>query len=208
MIKSILFVSLLLTAAADAAPRSQEVIARNLSGTYDLGDYVVTGEIFNPLTVPAFDVEVELTFIDAAGKTLASSRAASVLHRIEPNATAPFVKTHYGAPAGVVRTIAKVTSYVRKPHVDYRALKIVSSALRRGITGAVVSGVLRNDSGRPLESVKLVTSFRDAKGLVIGVFFDYPVIGAMQPGATVEFNVETMDESMANARATVQAEGN
>jgi hypothetical protein len=39
------------------------------------------------------------------------------------------------------------------------------------------------------------------------VVFDYPLIGALQPGVVMEYTVETFDDTLADTVATVQGEG-
>lgn len=189
---------------ADAA---SGIAVRGVTGQYDLGDYSVNGEVVNGLDAPIYDVELEVAYLGAGGAVLARDEAASVLSRVEPGAAVPFTKMHYGAPEGIQDHAVTVKRFSRQARLDYRPLAITGVRSRAGITGAVVTGQARNDAGVPLTSVKLVTSFRDAAGRVTGVYFDYPVTGAMAPDQTVNFTVETMDESVAGDSASVQGEG-
>lgn len=182
------------------------VSVRGVTGNYDLGDYFITGEVVNGLDVPIYDVELEVVYRGAGGVELAREDAAAVLTRVEPGGTAPFADTRYAAPEGITSREVRVTRFARQG-LDYRPLAISGVQSRAGITGAVVTGRARNDTGVPLTSIKLVTSFRNAAGEVSGVFFDYPVTGTMAPGQTVDFTVETMDDSVAGDRVSVQGEG-
>lgn len=183
------------------------VTARGLTGQYDLGDYFSYGEVVNELDVPVYNVELRLDYLDEAGEVVATDEAAAVLTRVEPRSTAPVVNTYYGAPSGIQRQVATVTAWSRESPLPWHAVTIQEARARPGVTGAVVEGRGRNDSGRPLSSVKLVASFRDAAGQVVGVFFDYPVTGALLPGATFDFTLETMDDSVEGATVLVQGEG-
>lgn len=191
--------------AGSAADRSR-VTVRGVTGSYDLGDYFITGEVVNGLDVPIYNVELEVVYRGAGGQELAREDAAVVLTRLEPGGTGPFVDTRYAAPEGIAVREVRVTRFARQG-LDYRPLAISNVQSRAGITGAVVTGQARNDAGVPLTSIKLVTSFRNAAGEVTGVFFDYPVTGTLAPGQTVDFTVETMDSSVAGDRMTVQGEG-
>lgn len=193
-------------AAAGSAADQARVTVRGVTGSYDLGDYFITGEVVNGLDVPIYNVELEVVYRGAGGAELAREDAAVVLVRIDPGATGPFIDTRYSAPEGIAAREVTVTKFSRGG-LDYRPLAISGVQSRAGITGAVVTGQARNDAGVPLTSVKLVTSFRNAAGEVTGVFFDYPLIGTMAPGQTVEFTVETMDDAVAADRVTVQGEG-
>ncbi|HEX2187652.1 MAG TPA: FxLYD domain-containing protein [Longimicrobiaceae bacterium] len=195
-------------AAAPAAGAAEvEVEVRGVTGWYDLGDYRISGEVVNRLDVPVYDVELDVAFRDAAGAVVATDHAAAVLGRVEPGGTAPFVDMHYGAPAGIAGHTVTVAGWSREGRPPRRPVTILSADLARGITGAVVTGRGRNDSGRPLGGIKLVTSFRDRDGKVVGVFFDYPVLGSLQPGQTFDFTVETMDATVADDAVRVQGEG-
>lgn len=193
-------------APAPAADQDR-VSARGVAGEYDLGDYFLTGEVVNGLDVPIYDVELDVSYRGAGGAVLASDEAAAVLTRVEPGGTAPFADTHYGAPQGIERAVVTVRRFSREARLNYQPLAITGVQSRAGITGAVVTGQARNGAGVPLTAVKLVASFRNAAGEVTGVFFDYPLIGAMAPGQTVEFTIETIDDSVVGDRVTVQGEG-
>lgn len=192
---------------AREADGSSGITVRGVAGQYDLGDYSIDGEVVNGLDVPIYDVELEVAYLGAGGAVLARDEAASVLSRVGPGAAAPFTKMHYGAPEGIQDHAVTVKRFSRQARLDYHPLAITGVQSRAGITGAVVTGQARNDAGVPLTSVKLVTSFHDAEGRVTGVYFDYPVTGAMAPGQTVDFTVETMDSSVAGDSARVQGEG-
>lgn len=194
------------SSAQSAAADQERVTVRGVTGNYDLGDYFITGEVVNGLDVPIYNVELEVVYRGAGGAELAREDAAAVLVRVEPGGTAPFADTRYAAPEGITAREVTVTKFSRQG-LDYRPLAISNVQSRAGITGAIVTGQARNDAGVPLNSIKLVTSFRNAAGEVTGVFFDYPVIGTMAPGQTVDFTVETMDDSVAGHRVTVQGEG-
>jgi len=198
------------SAAGPAAPpggNDADVRVGGVVGHYDLGDYFITGEVVNGLDVPIYGVELDVVYHGAGGAELARDEAAAVLTRIEPGGTAPLADTHYGAPEGIQSQTVTVRSFSREGTLDHRPLAISGVRVRQGITGAVVTGQARNESGEPLSSVKLVTSFRNRAGEVSGVFFDYPVIGTMSPGRTVSFTVETMDDSVAGDSVVVQGEG-
>lgn len=194
-------------ARENATPDNEGVTVRGVAGHYDLGDYFIEGEVVNELDVPIYDVELAVTFRDAAGAELASDQAAVVLSRIPPGGTAPFVKTHYGAPEGIKGHTVTVRGFSRESRLRYRDLAVSNVSTRRGITGTIVSGQVRNDSGVPLTGVKLVAWFRNSAGEVTGVFFDYPVLGGMAPGRSVDFTIETMVDEIAGDSVTVRGEG-
>jgi hypothetical protein len=188
-------------------PPGAEVAVRNLSGLYDLGDYILYGEVANALDVPIYNVELSVTYYDASGVELAAGEAAPVLHRIEASSTAPLHDIHFGAPAGIARVQVEVTGFDRTSLVDYRHLSILTTNQRLGAGGVVVSGVFRNDTGKRLNSIVLAASFREPGGKVVSVVYDYPVIGSLLPGRTYEYTIETFDDSLAGTTALVQGEG-
>lgn len=193
--------------AQAAASTARGVTARGVAGQYDLGDYFLYGEVVNDLDVPIYDVELGITYLDAAGTTLAADEGGVVLTRVEPRSTAPFVDTHYGAPEGIRRAAVTATKWATESRLEYHPVTILEATASPGVSGVVVRGRARNDAGGPLSGVKLVASFRNRAGEVVGVFFDYPLIGAMQPGRTVDFTIETIDETIADAVVLVQGEG-
>jgi hypothetical protein len=183
------------------------VYAQGFSGAYDLGDYLLMGEVVNNSAKPIYDVDLAVTFYDAAGKVLATGQTAPNLSRIEPQGRAPFRYMHFGAPEGIAAVAVRAASWSDSSLIDYRPLTILSTVQRTGAAGVVVTGQFRNDAPKPLSNVLLVTSFRNSRGEVVSVVFDYPLIGALQPGVVMEYTVETFDDTLADTVATVQGEG-
>jgi hypothetical protein len=190
-----------------APPPGEEVSARGVSGYYDLGDYILFGEVVNNSDQPVYNVELAVTYYDAGGKVLATDTAAASLSRVEPQGASPFRDPHFGAPAGIARVDVTVESYTEESLIDYRPLTILSTNQRTGAAGVVVTGTFRNDTPAPLSNVLLVASFRNSQGEVVSVLFDYPLIGDLQPGVTMEYTVETFDDTLADTTATIQGEG-
>jgi hypothetical protein len=194
-------------AATPSPEPGEEVTARNFSGYYDLGDYMLFGEVTNNLGVPIYDVELSIIYRDAAGNILATDEAAPSLVRIEPGSTAPVFDPHFGAPAGIAQYTITVENWSRTSLVDYRPLTILSTEKQNGVLGVTVSGQGRNDAGQPLANIMLVASFRDSSGKVVDVQYDYPIIGALQPGQTFDYTIETMDDTLAGDSVLVQGQG-
>jgi hypothetical protein len=153
-----------------------------------------------------YDIELTITYRDAAGTILATDQAAVSLRRVEPGASAPFFNPYYDAPAGIAQYTVTATWALTIP-VDWRPITILSTAKRTGVLGVVVSGTGRNDAGQPVSNVLLVASFRDAAGKVVDVQFDYPLIGALQPGQTFEYTIETFNDALADTAVLVQGQG-
>jgi hypothetical protein len=194
-------------AGAAMTPASARPVARGVTGYYDLGDYFVLGEVVNDSDQPIYAVELEIEYRDGQGRVLATDEGAVPLSRVEPGATAPFVDTRYGAPEGIAQATVRVSRWSPESSLRYQPLTVLGTTARNGISGVVVTGQARNDSGRPLSSVKLVTSFRNAAGDVVGVYFDYPVTGSLPAGQTIDFTVETFDSTMDGHAVHVQGEG-
>lgn len=174
-------------------------------GYYDSGDYFVHGEVVNTLDQPIFGPEIEITFQDAQGNTIANGEGATALERIDPGQRAPIMDTHYTAPEGITQVTLKVRRWSSKG--TYKPITILESSARAGSFGTVVTGKGRNDTGGPVSGIKLVTTFKDKEGKVMGVHFDYPVNGSLPPGKTFDFTIETMDDAVNGAPHTVQGEG-
>ncbi len=188
-------------------PPGAEVSVRNLSGYYDLGDYILYGEVANQLDTPIYNVDLSVTYYDAAGAEVAAGEAAPAFHHIEPRSTAPLHDIHFGAPGGITRIAVEVVSFDRTSLVDYRPLTVLTTNQRLGGGGVVVSGTFRNDTGKRLNSILLAASFRDPGGKVVSVVYDYPVIGSLLQGRTYEYTIETFDDTLEGTTALVQGEG-
>lgn len=185
---------------------SANVVARNFSGYYDLGDYFLMGEVANNTAAPVYSVELAVTYYDAAGNILAAGDAAPSLERIEPGATVPVRDVHFGAPEGIARYTILVKGWKNSSLVGYQPLTILSAEKQIGVSGVIVSGQGRNDAAKPVENVLLVASFRDSSGTVVSVEYDYPVIGALQPGQRFDYTIETFDDTLAGTNVMVQGQ--
>ena len=168
---------------------------------------MLMGEVVNNGAVPLYNVELAVVYRNAAGEIIATGEAAPSLDRIEPGATAPVRDIHFGAPEGIAQYTVSVEGWTTSSLVDYRSLTILRAEKRTGSFGVTVSGQVRNDSGKPLENILLVASFRNSGGDVVAVEYDYPVIGSLQPGQTVDYAIETFDDSLAEANVLVQGQG-
>lgn len=195
------------SSAAQPTPSSSKEGVQVLVGRghYDSGDYFVHGEVVNTLDHPIFGPEIEITFQDAQGNTIANGEGATALERIDPGQRAPIMDTHYTAPEGIAQVTLKVRRWNTKG--SHKPITVLESSARAGSLGTVVTGKGRNDTGGPVSGIKLVTTFKDKDGKVMGVFFDYPVNGTLPPGKTFDFTIETMDDGVNGAAHTVQGEG-
>jgi len=201
-------------AKADAAPRQPDrmhtagstagVTVRGVHARYIAGAYVTTGEVVNQTGAAVYDVVVQVAGRGAGGATLASGTADVLLSRVEPGGTAPLMDVRRNAPRGITSAAVSVKAFSRSGRVDVRPVTIEMAQVIRGITGPVVVGRARNQSGATLESVQLVSWYRDASGKVTNV--SSRLIGRMRPGQVHDFTIE-VDEAISRDRLTVRAEG-
>lgn len=188
------------------APRPDpRITTRAGVGQYDLGDYIVYGEVRNGSDAPIHDVELTVSFHDASGEVVAESDAAPALARVDSGVSAPIMKTQYAAPEGIVRTSFRVSAW--RGSGTYHPLDVSGVRAQAGRLGMIVTGTGRNGSGHPLASPKLVAAFRDAQDRVVGVAFDYPVHGVLRQGAAFDFTIETFDGGLDGSRVQVLGEG-
>jgi hypothetical protein len=204
--QSTVYLPLLAVPPSPTPPSVAGVTAQNFSGYYDLGDYMLFGEVVNTLDVPVYDVELAITYRDAAGTIVATDQAAASLRRIEPGASAPFFNPYYSAPPGITQYTVTATWSLSLP-VEWRPITILTTTKQVGSLGVIVSGTGRNDAGQAVSNVLLVASFRDAAGKVVDVQYDYPLIGALQPGQSFEYTIETFNDALADTAVLVQGQG-
>jgi hypothetical protein len=190
------------------APAGQ-IVARGFTGYYDLGDHFSFGEVINHLDVPIYNVELLITYRNAAGAVVATDEASAILERIEARSSSPIENIYFNAPSGITRIEGAITAWARTSSINYQPVTILSTeqTIGPGSGGPVLEGQGRNDTGQPMSRVLLVASFRDAAGNVVNVFYDYPVQSSLQPGQTFNYRIETLDSTLADTTGLVQGRG-
>ncbi len=188
-----------------------EVVARGFINTayYESGSYQVFGEVVNNLDVPVYNVDLIVTYRNAAGQIVAMDTAAPSLPRIEPRSSSPFSKRLLGD--NVLPDITQFTVEVESWQTEgfSRPVTILSTKAYLGRSGVVtvVEGEGRNATEKVLWGITLVISFRNSAGEVAAVAWEYPVSGGLQPGQTFKYIYEAADPSLAKYTARVQGYG-
>ncbi len=189
-----------------------EVVVRGFINTsyYDFGSYHAFGEVINNLDVPVYNVELTLTYRNAAGEIVAMDTAAPSLFRIEPRSSSPFYKPLLGrnVPQDITQYTVEVTSWETQDLLDFRPVMILSTNARAGSLEdyVVVEGELRNTTEKVLWDILLVFSFRNSAGEVVWVSWDYPA-RALQPGQTIRYTYESAIPGLVGSTVRVQGYG-
>lgn len=190
-----------------------KVVARGFINTsyYDFGSYFIFGEVINNLDVPVYNVELMVTYRNAAGQIVAMDIAAPSLPRIEARSSSPFSDMLLGSnvPQDITQYTVEVKSWSTQDSLDFRPVTILSTRAYLGSSGVVtvVEGEGCNTTDKVLWGITLVISFRNSAGEVVEVAWEYPVSGGLQPGQTFKYTYEAADPDLAKYTARVQGYG-
>jgi hypothetical protein len=155
-----------------------------------MGYYNLVGEVVNTTSSNITFVKVVATFYNESGTVIGTDFAYTELAIITPNNTAPFTISSYP-------DIIKPASF--KFDIDYQTtnkqpfanLTIKSHLVSTGGDYSEIVGEVINHSSITAEFVKIVATFRNPMGVVIGTDFTYTDIDIIQAGSTAPFKLST-----------------
>lgn len=166
---------------------------------------LVVGEVKNLASGPVSGVSVTATLKNQQGKVIGELTAFSLLDVIPPGGASPFF-----APF----TVGKTTAASVDAKVDASEggvegngfLEIAEDA--GGIVGPLyeVTGVARNRHSQPVRFPKVVATFYDGSGRIIGAAFSYLESDVLKPGESAPFRMVLQERHEQVARYALLTE--
>ena len=191
-----------------ATPTSTpEILSEN---TYidNRGYAKVVGEVKNNLQSNINYVKLTATFYDAGGKVVGTDFTYAELDILKPNQKSPFEISSY--PDKIVPDKYKVhLSYDTTGQSPYTGLVILSHSDKIDNLGYhKIIGEVKNNGVRASSYVKVVSTYYNAKGEVIGTEFTFTDPSEIAAGDSAPFEISSYPRKLRPSRYELQVEGN
>lgn len=168
--------------------RSPTLEILSSSNYVDAGWFYIVGEVRNNTNKPMEYVKIAATLYDAGDKVVGTDFAYTMLDVIPPHDEAPF-EIGTGEWQGATRYRLQVQG--RQGSLPRQDLAVRSHSAYVDHGWLVVRGEVENEGARKAEFVKLVITFYDATGDVVGVDFAYTTLDVIPAGGTSPFECST-----------------
>lgn len=169
-----------------------------------IGSLWVVGEAKNVGDTTASNIEVKMILVGADNKPLTSTYATLYLPRIAPGATMPFRGMFPQPPKDYKNLVFDLTTSPIEPTATVTSdflpgLKLVSSEIKAGSNGTIITGTVRNEGSSTAVSVRVMGLLRDANGKTLDVTDGYARLIELGPGQESPFSVQFLDASVGGA---------
>jgi hypothetical protein len=190
-----------------ATPTSTPEIL-SMNSYIDRGYCYIVGEVKNNLQSNIQYVKLTATFYDAGGKMIGSDFTYAELDILKPNQKSPFEICSY--PDKITPDKYKVhLSYDTTGQSPYTGLAILSHSDKIGKSGYhKIIGEVKNKGVRASSYVKLVSTYYNAKGEVIGTDFTFTDPSDIAAGDSAPFEISSYPRKLRPSRYELQVEGN
>ncbi len=183
------------------------VTVLSVSHYYDgSGFFNVVGEVQNTLGTNVKDVEVVVTFYESSGAFIGSDSIDTEIDILKPNQKAPFKLTAYldESMAGYSVDV----QYTTTQDQPFEGLTIVDQTASNDPEGLYnVVGKVKNNGASEATHVRVVGTYYNSAGTVIGISFAYADPSAIKAGATSSFALTSYPLAITPARYELQVQG-
>ncbi len=180
---------------------------RGVMGYFERDYYYLVGEVFNPTNSDMNFVKVVATFYDENRTVIGTAFTYTELDIIQPNTTVPFKISSYPD---------KIKPASCKLDVDYnttseQAFSGISIKSHSGFLDDMgyykIVGEVENTSNMPAEFVKIIATYYNSSGDVIGTAFTYTDIDVVEAGGTAPFELSSYPKRINPALCKLQVQG-
>ena len=174
---------------------------------FDMGYYCLVGEVFNPSDSNMDFVKVVATFYNDTETVIGTSFTYTELDIILPDDTVPFEISSY--PDKIQPASCKLSvDYQTTEEQPFAGLSIKSHSASIDDMGYYkIVGEVENTSTMPAEFVKVIATFYNSSGDVIGVAFTYTDIDVVEAGDTAPFELSSYPREIKPASYKLQVQG-
>ncbi len=172
----------------------------------DNGDLHVVGEVENSTSGSICDVKVAGTFYDSSGQVVAISAVYTLLDIVGSGKVAPFDLALLDPPSSVDHYDLQV-EYAITNSAPLR-VEVVSNQGSISNGDYHVLGQVQNKNSFTVNSVRVVATFYNAQGEVIGAVISYTALDTLGPDQTTAFDIALADppEDVDDYALVVEAE--
>jgi hypothetical protein len=178
------------------------------SSYYDgSGYFTVVGEVQNTLGTNVKYVKIVATFYDSSGTVIGTVYTYTEIDILKPNQKSPFKLSSYPA----IITVASYNLDVQynttqdQPFEGLTILNQTASIDPQGLHKVV--GEVKNNGASEATYVKVVGTYYNAAGKVIGISFTYTELDTINVGATSSFELSSYPLAITPARYELQVQG-
>ncbi len=189
--------------------KAPEILSMN-SYTDNSGYVKVVGEVKNNLQSNINFVKLTATFYDADKKVIGTDFTYAELDILKPNQKSPFELSSYPNKRTPEWDNYKLhLSYGTTGQSPYPGLEILSHRDKIDNSGYhKIVGEVKNKGERTSSFVKLVSTYYDAKGEVIGTAFTFTDPSDIAPGDSAPFELSSYPRKLRPSSYELQVEGN
>ena len=157
-----------------------------------IGGLWLLGEVINEGRDPVENIQVEIGLLAADGRSLGSTTAWVATSIILPGERGPFAVLIDEPPADFAQPAVSVVGGQHLVELGTRYLDVLllNSEIELKDSGAVLSGLVRNDGAEVASSVQIIATFYDEQGSVTG-FQQEIVAGRLAVGEERPFRLES-----------------
>jgi len=175
--------------------QSQAIILPNHTGYLDVTTipitYHVVGEISNIGSVSLKLLNVTATFSAQDNSFIGSSSSYTFLDVLLPGRKTPFEAVWAGTTADQIYNYSLALQFSEYASEKPLALQIVKNSTYIDEAGfQKVNGTVENLATSNATGVKVVATFYNAEGKVVGATYDYTMPSTIMPGHTESFDLE------------------
>ena len=185
------------------APAEQLEILSYAAYHDSTGSLIVVGEIRNSLSSNVSSVKIVASFYDADQNLIGSGESYATMDIVRPGQKSPF--RLYAKQKEISPASSKLVALYRFTETEpFTELSILSHETGYRYGHHHITGQVKNEGSTTAKSVKVVCTYYDAAGMVIGGSYD--AIGNIGPDGAAAFEL-TMSREMEPHHYELQAQG-
>jgi hypothetical protein len=170
------------------------------------GYFNVVGEVQNNLGTNVKDVEIMVTFYDFNGAVIASDYTNTEIDILKPNQKSPFKLTDYlDASLASYSLDVQYTTTQDQPFEGLTIVNQTASIDPEGLHNVV--GEVKNNGASTANFVKVMGTYYNSAGKVIGISFTYTDPATINAGATASFALTSYPLAITPAKYELQVQG-
>ena len=187
-------------------PIPAKLETRGVTTRFEMDYLYIVGEVLNTTDYNIDFVKVVATLYNEAGTVIGTNFTYTELDIIVPNDISPFEISSY--PDKIQPASYKLdVEYSTTSEQPFTGLRIKSHSVSTSREYYEIVGEVKNTSSMPAEFVRIVVTFRNSKGAVIGTDFTYADIDIVQAGSTAPFELSSYPRKISPASYDLQVQG-
>jgi len=171
------------------------------------GYYTLVGEVKNTLGTNVNYVKIVGTFYDSSGTVIGTDYTYTEIDILKPNQKSPFVLSSYPDIIKPASYKINVEYYVTQDQ-PFEGLTILSQTASIDTSGYHnIVGEVKNNGASAATYVKIVSTYYNSAGKVIGTSFTYTELDTINVGAASPFELSSYPLVLSPASYELQVQG-